>query len=132
RNISVAGAGPAVAARATAGKPLWSWVAFREPSRDLAVAVDEPALITRLVEDLRAEGLYFTRDFVANLYVLMKSSALNLTIGPPGYGKSSVVSALARALGHGNALLEIAVPRSWSPDPHLLAFFHTFHPPYNP
>src|SRR5262249_9707182 len=61
-NITVAADGPAVAAPATAGKPLWSSVALPEPSKDLAVAVDEPALITRLVEDLRAEGLYFTRD----------------------------------------------------------------------
>jgi energy-coupling factor transporter ATP-binding protein EcfA2 len=130
-NITVSADGPA-AVPAAASKPLWSSVTLPEPTKDLAVAVDEPALITRLVEDLRAEGLYFTRDFVANLYVLLKSSALNLTIGPPGYGKSSVVAALARALGHGNALLEIAVRRSWSDDRHLLGFYDSFHGRYDP
>ena len=33
-----------------------------------------------------ADGLYFTRDFLANLYVTLKSSALNLIMGPPGMG----------------------------------------------
>src|SRR5204862_3320869 len=93
-NIMVPADGPAVAAPAAAAKPLWSSVTLPEPTKDLAVAVDEPARINRLVEDLRAEGLYFTHDFLANLYVLLKSSALNLTIGPPGYGKSSVVAAM--------------------------------------
>ena len=62
----------------------------------------------------------------------MKSSALNLLTGPPGHGKSSVVSALARALGHGNAFLDIAVRRSWSDDRYLLGFFDTFHGRYDP
>jgi hypothetical protein len=53
-------------------------------------------------------------------------------MGPPGYGKSSVVTAVARALGHGNALLEIAVRRSWSDDRYLLGFYDTFHGRYDP
>src|SRR5204862_395804 len=73
-----------------------------------------------------------TRDFVANLYVSLKSNPLSLITGPPGHGKSSVVAALARALGHGNALLEIAVRRSWSDDRYLLGFFDTFHGRYDP
>src|SRR5262249_7100863 len=70
--------------------------------------------------------------FLANLYVTLKASPLNLIIGPPGHGKSSVVAALARALGHGNALLEIAVRRSWSDDRYLLGFYDTFHGRYDP
>src|SRR5438093_292262 len=39
---------------------------------------------------------------------------------------------LARALGHGNALLAIAVRRSWSDDRYLLGFYDTFHGRYDP
>jgi energy-coupling factor transporter ATP-binding protein EcfA2 len=121
-----------VAAPSFSGRVLWSEVTRPAPSLTLDSVNDESLLVDRLVDRLRSEGLYFTRDFVANLYVLLKSSALNLISGPPGYGKSSVVSALARALGHGNALLEIAVRRTWSDDRHVLGFFDTFHGRYDP
>ncbi|MFL5338533.1 MAG: hypothetical protein ACJ8F7_00050 [Gemmataceae bacterium] len=136
RVVMAQSAGPVGESTATpaapSSKPAWSSVELPEPTKDLAAGLEEPALVDRLVEDMRAEGLYFTRDFVANLYVLLKSAALNLVIGPPGYGKSSVVAALARALGHGNALLEIAVRRSWSDDRHLLGFYDSFHGRYDP
>jgi hypothetical protein len=113
-------------------QPLWTEVALPEPSRALEPVPEEAAVVDRLTAALAAERLYFTRDFLANLYVMLKASALNLIMGPPGYGKSSVVGGLARALGHGNALLEIAVRRSWSDDRYLLGFYDTFHGRYDP
>src|SRR5262249_32429057 len=92
----------------------------------------ENALVDRLVAALAVEKLRFTRDFVANLYTALKAAPLNLIIGPPGHGKSSVVSALARALGHGQALLEIPVRRSWADDRYLLGFYDAFHGRYDP
>lgn len=103
-----------------------------EPTKPLADIKDEAVLVDQLVAELAGQGLRFTRDFVANLYVALKASPLNLVIGPPGYGKSSLVSALARALGHGDALLEIAVRRSWSDDRYLLGFYDAFHGRYDP
>jgi hypothetical protein len=110
----------------------WSHVTIPEPTRQLEEIEDESALVSELAAELTAEHLYFTRDFLANLYVTLKSSALNLIMGPPGHGKSSVIGAVARALGHGNALLEIAVRRSWSDDRYLLGFYDTFHGRYDP
>src|SRR5205807_4544683 len=72
------------------------------------------------------------RDFVTNLYVSHKTQSLNLIMGPPVHGKSSAVTAMARALGHGNALLEVAVRRTWSDDRYLLGFFDSFHGRYDP
>jgi hypothetical protein len=115
-----------------AAAPVWAEVRLPEPTRELAPVAEEAALMDQLAAALAAERLYFTRDFLANLYVTLKSSALNLIMGPPGYGKSSVVGGLARALGHGQALLEIAVRRSWSDDRYLLGFYDTFHGRYDP
>jgi hypothetical protein len=112
--------------------PLWSDVRPALPTKELARVSNEPALVEQLAIELMAGGLSFTRDFIANLYVTLKSSALNLITGPPGHGKSSVVAGLARALGHGQALLEIAVRRSWSDDRYLLGFYDTFHGRYDP
>jgi hypothetical protein len=110
----------------------WGSVAIPPSTKDLAAIEDEATFVDQLAWELADEGLYFTRDFLANLYVTLKSSALNLIMGPPGYGKSSVVAALARAMGHGNALLEIAVRRTWSDDRYLLGFYDTFHGRYDP
>jgi hypothetical protein len=91
---------------------------------------------SKLVDDLHAElarrGLHFARDFVGNVYTCLKAEPLNLIIGPPGYGKSMLVSALARSLGHGDAFLRITVQRSWSEDRYLLGFFDSFHGRYDP
>jgi energy-coupling factor transporter ATP-binding protein EcfA2 len=119
-------------ARPTVTSPTWDVVGLPEPTKELEPIKDESALVDRLADELAAQSLWFARDFLANLYVTLKASALNLIMGPPGYGKSSVVSALARALGHGQALLEIAVRRSWSDDRYLLGFFDTFHGRYDP
>jgi energy-coupling factor transporter ATP-binding protein EcfA2 len=132
QTVVVEGGAAANSAPVTAGRTAWSNVAIPAPSKDLAVRVEEPALVDQIADELRQDGLYFTREFVANLYVLLKSSSLNLLIGPPGYGKSSVVAALAKALGHGTAFLEIAVRRSWSDDRHLLGFYDAFHGRYDP
>src|SRR5262249_34964571 len=110
----------------------WADLPVPVPTRPLAGVGDEAALGDHLTAELTAEHLCFTRDFLANLYVTLKSSALSLIMGPPGHGKSSVVSAMARAMGHGNALLEIAVRRSWSDDRYLLGFYDTFHGRYDP
>jgi hypothetical protein len=110
----------------------WAQVIIPEPTRTLEAIGDESALITDVAAELTAEHLFFTRDFLANVYVTLKSSALNLIMGPPGHGKSSIIGAVARALGHGNALLEIAVRRSWSDDRYLLGFYDTFHGRYDP
>ncbi len=134
------GPGPAASATprgaaAVNGEPppsLWSDVQPIPPTKELGDIRDESALVDHLVAELAANQLSFTRDFVANLYVSLKSNPLSLITGPPGHGKSSVVAALARALGHGNALLEIAVRRSWSDDRYLLGFFDTFHGRYDP
>jgi hypothetical protein len=64
--------------------------------------------------------LGLARDFVANLYVCLKASPLNLLAGPPGYGQALMVGALARALGHGEAVLDITVRHSWDDDRQLL------------
>ena len=110
----------------------WGKVAIPAPTKDLDVLADEVAFVDQLAWVLAGESLYFTRDFLANLYITLKAAGLNLIMGPPGYGKSSVVSALARAMGHGNALLEIAVRRTWSDDRYLLGFYDTFHNRYDP
>src|SRR5205085_9532130 len=101
-------------------------------TKELEAIVDEAAYVDQLAWELAGESLFFTRDFLANLYITLKASSLNLIMGPPGYGKSSVVSALARAMGHGNALLEIAVRRTWSDDRYLLGFYDTFHNRFDP
>lgn len=92
----------------------------------------EARLIDDLTSDLALNGLHFARDFIANVYICLKAEPLNLIIGPPGHGKSTLVASLARALGHGEALLRIAVRRSWSEDRHLLGFYDSFHGRYDP
>lgn len=92
----------------------------------------EAQLVGDLHAALASRGLHFSRDFVANIYTCFKAEALNLIIGPPGYGKSSLVSAVAECLGHREALLKIAVRRSWSEDRYLLGFYDSFHGRYDP
>ena len=116
----------------SAAAVAWGRGAPPAPSKELDAIEDEAAFVEHLAWDLADEGLFFTRDFLANLYVTLKASPLNLIMGPPGYGKSSVVAGLARAMGHGNALLEIAVRRTWSDDRYLLGFYDTFHGRYDP
>jgi len=118
--------------RPTPEQHFWGKVELPRPTKELEDLKEETALLNCLEEELGGDPLGFHRDFLANLWITLKSSALNLIMGPPGYGKSSVVSALARALGHGNALLEIAVRRSWSDDRYLLGFYDTFHGRYDP
>jgi energy-coupling factor transporter ATP-binding protein EcfA2 len=111
---------------------LWGDLRPVPPSKELEDVRDESALVDHLVAELAANHLSFTRDFIANLYVSLKAGSLNLITGPPGHGKSSVVAALARALGHADALLEVAVRRSWSDDRYLLGFYDSFHGRYDP
>ncbi len=111
---------------------IWGKTVVPLPSKELDALADEVAFVDQLAWELASESLFFTRDFLANLYITLKASSLNLIMGPPGYGKSSVVAALARAMGHGNALLEIAVRRTWSDDRYLLGFYDTFHNRYDP
>jgi energy-coupling factor transporter ATP-binding protein EcfA2 len=118
--------------QAQAAIPDRSELVLPEPTRDLEEIADENTLVDRWAAQLTGENLSFTRDFLAHLYICLKASALNLITGPPGYGKSSVIGSLARALGHGNALLEIAVRRSWSDDRYLLGFYDAFHGRYDP
>ena len=113
-------------------KGSWSDVTLPTPSREVDDTQDELAFVERLVDVLASEGLSFTKEFVTNVFVCFKSAPLNLVMGPPGHGKSSIVGALARAMGHAGSLLEIAVRRSWSDDRHLLGFFDTFHGRYDP
>jgi energy-coupling factor transporter ATP-binding protein EcfA2 len=120
------------ASAAASPASTWGKVALPAPTKELEALNDEAAFVDQLAWVLAGESLYFTRDFLANLYISLKASGLNLVMGPPGYGKSSVVSALARAMGHGNALLEIAVRRTWSDDRYLLGFYDTFHNRYDP
>jgi energy-coupling factor transporter ATP-binding protein EcfA2 len=112
--------------------PLWSDLKMSPPSKEPEEIRDESALVDHLVAELALNNLSFTRDFIANLYVSLKAGSLNLVTGPPGHGKSSVIAALARALGHGNALLEVAVRRTWSDDRYLLGFYDSFHGRYDP
>ncbi len=119
-------------APAIASSTRWGSVNIPPSSKELEAVADEAGFVDQLALELADEGLFFTRDFLANLFVTLKSSALNLIMGPPGYGKSSVVAGLARAMGHGNALLEIAVRRTWSDDRYLLGFYDTFHGRYDP
>jgi energy-coupling factor transporter ATP-binding protein EcfA2 len=116
----------------TSPAAIWGKAVVPAPTKDLDALNDEVAFVDQLAWELASESLFFTRDFLANLYITLKASGLNLIMGPPGYGKSSVVSALARAMGHGNALLEIAVRRTWSDDRYLLGFYDTFHNRYDP
>ncbi len=117
--------------RAATPKRAWDFPAI--PSeRPLQTPPNEKHLVNALHADLARQGLFFDRDFIANIYICLKSEPLNLLIGPPGFGKSSLVSALARSLGHGQALLKIAVRRSWAEDRHLLGAFDSFHGRYDP
>jgi hypothetical protein len=102
------------------------------PTAAIRPVQDEAKLVDELHADLARQGLHFARDFVANVYVCLKADALNLVIGPPGYGKSMMITALARSLGHGDAFLRIAVQRSWSEDRYLLGFYDNFHGRYDP
>src|SRR5215217_7315476 len=104
-------AAPAIAAAPKARRPLFRPVA---PTAAALPVESEGKLVEDLTADLARRGLHFARDFVANVYTCLKAEPLNLIIGPPGHGKSMLVSSLARALGHGDALLRIAVRRSWS------------------
>jgi hypothetical protein len=102
------------------------------PTSPVRAVVTEAKLVEDLHADLARRGLHFMREFIANVYVCFKTEALNLIIGPPGYGKSMLVTTLARSLGHADALLRIAVRRSWSEDRFLLGFFDSFHGRYDP
>ncbi len=102
------------------------------PSSPIQPVEREGKVVEGLHADLARQGLHFTRDFIANVYVCLKTEPLNLIIGPPGYGKSMLVAGLARSLGHADALLRIAVRRSWSEDRYLLGFFDSFHGCYDP
>ena len=132
------GSGPnstgAVAASSTrAGAAARSWEFLPIPAeRAMQTPPNEKQLVNALHADLARQGLYFDRDLIANIYVCLKAEPLNLIIGPPGFGKSSLVAALARSLGHGGALLKIAVRRSWAEDRHLLGAFDSFHGRYDP
>jgi energy-coupling factor transporter ATP-binding protein EcfA2 len=123
---NAAGAGPVPA---TARRPDYRPIS---PSSPVQPAESEGKVVDDLHADLARRGLHFTRDFVANVYVCLKAEPLNLIIGPPGYGKSMLVAGLARSLGHADALLRIAVRRSWSEDRYLLGYFDSFHGRYDP
>ena len=110
----------------------WQPVVALQPSKDLEEVRDEDTLVNRLADELGTDPLRFRRDFLANLYVALKCSALNLIMGPPGYGKSSVVEGLAAALGHKNNFLNVTVKRSWSDDRHLLGFYDLLNKRYDP
>jgi energy-coupling factor transporter ATP-binding protein EcfA2 len=114
----------------TLAKPR-NWTAIA-PTQPLAAIASESALVEQVHAELGRQGLHFTRSFVANVYACLKAEPLNLLIGPPGYGKSMLVTTLARILGHGDAFLRIAVRRSWSEDRHLLGFYDHFHQRYEP
>jgi hypothetical protein len=103
-----------------------------KPTKELQPIGDEKKFVDELHADLARQGLAFARDFIANVYTCLKAEALNLIIGPPGYGKSMLVAELARSLGHGDALLSITVRRSWAEDRHLLGFFDNFNHRYDP
>src|SRR5262249_5652957 len=81
-------AGFAAPAPGPAAPPtLWSDVRPVPPTKELGDVRDESALVDHLVAELAANQLSFTRDFVANLYVSLKSNPLSLITGPPGHGK---------------------------------------------
>ena len=102
------------------------------PTKAIAGVAAEAILVTQIHAALAQSGLHFSRDFIANIYTSLKAEALNLIIGPPGYGKSMLITALAAALGHENAFLRIAVRRSWAEDRFLLGAYDNFHGRYDP
>ncbi|MGL4554593.1 MAG: AAA family ATPase, partial [Gemmataceae bacterium] len=125
-------AAPAAAAAPPPARPVPAVFRAVPPTGPVRPVESEPKLVEGLTAELARRGLHFARDFVANVYSCLKAEPLNLLIGPPGHGKSMLVSSLARAMGHGDALLRIAVRRSWSEDRHLLGFYDSFHGRYDP
>src|SRR5262249_36728195 len=131
REAQVVVAGPATQPAPPPAAPRYHFAPV--PPRVAVAAVgDESRLVDNPHANLAPSGLHFARDLVAHAYTCRKPDALNLTIGPPGYGKSTLISTLARVLGHGDALLRIAVRRPWAEDRYLLGSFDSFHNRYDP
>jgi|LSQX01.1.fsa_nt_gb energy-coupling factor transporter ATP-binding protein EcfA2 len=90
----------------------------------------ERAYVERLQEDLASSGRYLEYQQVANIWVCVKTGYLTILAGPPGVGKSSLVTLLADTINLGERAKVIPVERNWSDDRDLLGYVNALHNRY--
>ncbi|MEO1385008.1 MAG: hypothetical protein AAFV78_17445, partial [Bacteroidota bacterium] len=69
---------------------------------------------------IAAQGFFFTKQDIANLYLCLKSKPFVILAGISGTGKTQLVRQFARAMGHGNHCFLIPVRPDWTDHTDLL------------
>lgn len=93
-------------------------------------ATDERTYVERLHEELRNRGRHVDYHQVANIWTCVKTGYLTILAGPPGVGKSSMVTLLADIMNLEQRFKMIPVERNWSDDRDLLGYVNTLHHRY--
>jgi len=69
-----------------------------------------------------AQGFFFTKQNIANLYLCLKSKPFVILAGISGTGKTQLVRQFARAMGHGDRCFLIPVRPDWTDHTDLLGY----------